>query len=85
MDIKIIDTIQANSHYLTVEIIVNDTILMTKEICKIEICDFLDYYIDFNNGDSLHFSRFSDDDTVATEFTDDEIQDYLNNTLIITE
>ena len=85
MKIEIIDTIQSNSHYLNVEMIINDKILMTKKICKNEICDFLDYYVDFDNGDSLHFSRFTDDDTVATEFTDEEIQDYLNNTLIITE
>ena len=83
MKIEIINTIQDNSYYVTTELIINDKILITKEFDKMDVCDYLDYYIDFGNGDTLHFTRFSDDDTVDTEFTDEEIQDYLNNNLII--
>jgi len=83
MKIEIIEIRQDNSFFVTVELIINDTILMTKEICKMEIFDFLDYSIDFGEGDSLHYLKFSDEHVVYTEFYESEIQDYLNNNLEI--
>jgi len=85
MKIEIIETQQYNSYLVVLELIVNDTILMTKAITKEEIFEYLDYEENLDDIEYPHYTDFESDYADMTEFTESELQDYLDNNLIINE
>ena len=77
--IEIINTSQYNSHCVKLELIVNETTNLDREIFKEDIFKYLDYTIDLGEGDSIHYKEFKDDEVDYIEFTEEELTDYITN------
>ena len=85
LELKNIESVVQNNGYdIEVELYVNNKTIF-RQIWKEEVAEEIDLTLDLGEGDSLHYSKFTDGDWESLEIDEADILIYLNKNLEETE
>tara|TARA_R110002153_G_scaffold125936_4_gene273120 strand:- start:12 stop:293 length:282 start_codon:yes stop_codon:yes gene_type:complete len=85
LELKNIESVVQNNGYdIEVELYLNNKTIF-RQIWKEEVAEEINLTLDLGEGDSLHYSKFTDGDWEYLEIDEEDILIYLNKNLEETE